>query len=409
MDAQLPELLGIFHGNPTLRLLAVLDADDLPIGVVCEIDVRALMLNTFGHALMQNPAFGRSISRLIRSCPVIAGARPVDDLLAAFHDQDLADGLILVDARGRFEETLDPIQIASLAIEQDRVRIGRRADHADRVQAAALAFRNDVTLLTEDLSLAAGQVQALASQLAARAHATRAGAAAVSQATQESVFGLEDVATRGRGLADAITSIARGTADARAIRSDAESRVAEAGARSRALGDTATAIDAMLSLIQQMARQTNLLALNAGIEAARAGDAGRGFAVVASEVKSLADQTRRAADDIASHVAQVHAVVQGVTESQQGIADAIASIAQIAGSMDAAIERQGSATMAIATNVDQALLAGRDIGQRADAISVRAAEVEADSSALTALSSNVQDAASRLQGRAERFISAALA
>ncbi|HSV29930.1 MAG TPA: methyl-accepting chemotaxis protein, partial [Candidatus Omnitrophota bacterium] len=57
-------------------------------------------------------------------------------------------------------------------------------------------------------------------------------------------------------------------------------------------------VSSMSRNIQKIARQTNLLALNATIEAARAGEAGKGFAVVANEIKTLAQQTNSATDDI---------------------------------------------------------------------------------------------------------------
>jgi methyl-accepting chemotaxis protein len=65
-----------------------------------------------------------------------------------------------------------------------------------------------------------------------------------------------------------------------------------------AVGSALSQVAKVSVAIEAIAKQTNLLALNATIEAARAGDAGRGFAVVASEVKSLAEATRQATQQI---------------------------------------------------------------------------------------------------------------
>lgn len=64
------------------------------------------------------------------------------------------------------------------------------------------------------------------------------------------------------------------------------------------LSEQSRAIEAIVASVQDLANQSNLLAVNASIEAARAGNQGKGFAVVSQEIKTLADGSREATDQI---------------------------------------------------------------------------------------------------------------
>ncbi|NLU32569.1 MAG: hypothetical protein GXX04_08115 [Clostridiaceae bacterium] len=64
-------------------------------------------------------------------------------------------------------------------------------------------------------------------------------------------------------------------------------------------------IGRFVETITGISEQTNMLALNASIESARAGEQGKGFAVVAAEIRMLAEQSQKAASDIANLIEQI--------------------------------------------------------------------------------------------------------
>jgi len=92
------------------------------------------------------------------------------------------------------------------------------------------------------------------------------------------------------------------------------------------LSERSAQISDIVQNVNAIAEQSNLLAVNASIEAAKAGEQGRGFAVVASEVKTLAERSKEATEEIRSILAEIQrssntAVMvteQGVKRADEG-------------------------------------------------------------------------------------------
>ncbi|MDU1665003.1 MAG: methyl-accepting chemotaxis protein [Bradyrhizobium sp.] len=174
------------------------------------------------------------------------------------------------DARWGAERLIDEIadRIGGLGVEL--------ADVAGNVQEVANRFSYQ--------SQRFGHLQTTAKTMVAANHDIATASQAVQSATSAAVG---DIA-QSRSVVDA------------AVRHIAElvDSVERIEQRLGSVGDALSQVAKVSVAIEAIAKQTNLLALNATIEAALAGSAGRGFAVVASEVKSLAEATRQATQQI---------------------------------------------------------------------------------------------------------------
>jgi methyl-accepting chemotaxis protein len=152
------------------------------------------------------------------------------------------------------------------------------------------------------------------------------------------------------------------------------------------LADCASRISTVVDLIQNIASQTNLLALNATIEAARAGESGRGFAVVASEVKSLADQTAKATDEIRSQIVTMQNVATSAVGAIRHIGQTIGEINEVTTAIAAAVEEQGAATREIARNIQHAASGTSEVSS--NIVGVSQASADAGSAAAEVLSAS---------------------
>ena len=170
------------------------------------------------------------------------------------------------------------------------------------------------------------------------------------------------------------------------------------------LSQTVNAIGAIVALINDVASQTNLLALNATIEAARAGEAGRGFAVVASEVKSLASQTAKATEEIASKIGAVQAGTEDAARAIASITRVMSQMSAISASIAAAVEQQSSATGEIARNVEQAASGTQEVSMRIANVDIAARETGTTATEINGSANELLAQTETLRAEVGRFL-----
>jgi methyl-accepting chemotaxis protein len=373
---------------------------------VSETERLVMMLGAGGFMLggLLASTLGRGISR-----PMAAMCAAMRKLASGDFDVVLP-GVGRRDELGEMADAVEAFKMQAIAKAQRDAATqdaqNRASAEARRAELIRFAdeFEAAVGAIVANVSASAVQLEAAAGTLTRTAETTQNLSGEVAGVSDHASSNMQSVAAATEQLSLSVGEIGRQVEQSSRIAEGAVQQAERTDARIAELSRAAQEIGDVVKLITAIAQQTNLLALNATIEAARAGDAGRGFAIVAAEVKSLANQTAKATDEISAHILGMQGATHESVAAIKEIGATIGQISTIASTIASAVSQQNSATQEIAQNVQSVAQGTQEVAGNITKVNRGAAETGAASEEVRNSARTLAAESAQLRAELDRFM-----
>ena len=300
---------------------------------------------------------------------------------------------------GQSEELAESSESLSASSEEVSTGLGEIDDLTTEIDSEV----DQLAQQTADANDNVSELSAAIEQISASAAEIRAQSSEAADLTEE---GVDE-------MTEAVGQIRTATEHSETVASEIDS-----------LEERMDSVANIVDIIQDIAEQTNMLALNASIEAANANASGDGFAVVAEEVKSLAEQTKGSADDIADIIndvqRQTDQVVSTIRDANEEIeqgADAVENtVTTLEAVQDrveetntgveeisAAVDRQAENTERVSASMQDVTTKIDDIGDLAGRISELTDIQTAEMEDVSGLADRLNAIANEVHGNIDQF------